>query len=425
MASRDTQRVNERLRLAEEAAAQGNFQAAVNYAAAAIPYSNSQSSTQNVLNVINAYSAAGRPADTGSGAPTNPGNPNPGDGGAPPPPPRSVVGVNTVYEAGGWMVTYQIWSDGSRQEINRVRERSAGDAVEEMFNNLGLGAEFSASLKGIIDNLYQSNVMPTKQQIMNSVYTSDPYKKRFAANETIRARMANGEGRPGDRMLTPAEYIDAEKTYRTILANRDMPMGFYDSYDDFTNLIANGISAEEFQSRVDTAYDALNFADQNVVNALQQFYNLSTGDLVAYLLDPTKAVALLEGRSRNMTGAYGLNSRTELQRMYGSAQVGGIAGRQGLDAGVGMSEEIFNLNKSKQETEAAFKKAAEQEPNIERLGRLYGTAMDFKDIVREDLALEGGVESGRKRRKFASKERAAFGAEGALDAKSLRRMQDV
>lgn len=340
-------------------------------------------------------------------------------------PARSVVGMDTRYEAGGYMVTYQIWSDGTRQEISRVRERSAGDAVEEMFNNLGLGREFAASLKGIIDNLYQSNVMPTRQQILNSVYTSEPYKQRFAANEIIRQRMENGQGRPGDRMLTPADYIEAENTYRTILANRDMPMGFYDSFDDFTNLIANGISAEEFQSRVDTAYDALNFADQNVVNALRQYYNLSTGDLVAYLLDPTKAMPILEGRSRQTTGAYDLNSRTELQRMYGTAQIGGMAGRQGLDAGVQLSEEIFGANRGRAETEEAFRKAAEQQPDVKRLGRLYGTAMDFQDIVREDLALEGGVEAGRRKRKFASKERAAFNAQGALDSKSLRRMQDV
>lgn len=340
-------------------------------------------------------------------------------------PPRTVVSTRTRRTFGGKVQVVAIYSNGDEEIVDEWIDKSAGEAVEELFNNLGLGAEFSASLKGIIDNLYATNVSPNKQQILNAVYYSEPYKKRFAANEIIRQRMEKGEGRPGDRMLTPSDYIEAEKTYRTILANRDMPMGFYDSYEDFTNLIANGISAEEFQSRVDTAYDALNFADQNVVNALQQFYNLSTGDLVAYLLDPARATPMLEGRSRNATGAYGMNSRTELQRMYGTAQVGGIAGRQGLDAGVGMSEEIFNLNRTKQETEAAFKKAAEQQPNIERLGRLYGTAMDFKDIVREDLALEGGVESGRKRRKFASKERAAFGAEGALDAKSLRRMQDV
>lgn len=348
----------------------------------------------------------------------------------PQPPPAAaptVVGIQTVYEAGGFNVTYQIMSDGSRQEISRVRERTAGDAVEDMFRNLGLGNEFAASLKGIIDNLYQSNVKPTKGEILNAVYTSEPYKQRFRANEIIRQRMADGQGRPGDRMLTPAEYIEAEATYRTILADRDMPMGFYDSYEDFTNLIANSISASEFQSRVDTAYDALNFADESVVAALRDFYGLGTNDLVAYLLDPSRALPVLENnaRMRQQSGAYDMNSRTELQRMYGTANVAGMGRRQGLAPGQELSGEIYDLGKTKAETEAAFSKAAEQGPDIERLGKLYGESMDFKDLVREDLNLSGGAASGRKKRKFASRERAQFGQRSALGSTSLRDRTDV
>ena len=357
------------------------------------------------------------------------GGPGPGTQPAPTPQPAAptVVGIQTVYEAGGFNVTYQIMSDGSRQETSRVRERTAGDAVEDMFRNLGLGDEFASSLKGIIDNLYQSNVKPTKSEIMNAVYTSEPYKQRFKANEIIRKRMEDGEGRPGDRMLTPAEYIEAENTYRTILADRDMPMGFYDSYDDFTNLIANSISANEFKSRVDTAYDALNFADDNVISALRDYYGLNQNELVAYLLDPARALPVLENTSRMRmeSGAYDMNSRTELQRMYGTATVAGMGRRQGLAPGQDLSGEIYDLGKTKQETEAAFSKAAEQGPDVERLGKLYGESMDFKDLVREDLNLSGGAAAGRKKRKFASKERAKFGQRSALGSTSLRDRTDV
>lgn len=361
------------------------------------------------------------------------GNPKVPDGNylvpyAPPPPPTvapTLVGIETVYEAGGFMVTYNIYSDGSRSERSRVRERTAGDAVEAMFRNLGLDQAFSASLVGIINNLYASNVKPTEAEILNAVYTSEPYKQRFKANEVIRQRIADGQGRPGDRMLTPAEYIEAENTYRTILADRDMPQGFYDSPDDFTNLIANSISASEFKSRVDTAYDALNFADENVVGALRDYYNMSTSDMAAYLLDPARALPVLEGRAARSTGAYGMNSRTELQRMYGTATIAGMGRRQGLMPGEEISGEIYDLGKTKQETEAAFSKAAEDAPAVERLGKLYGEAMDFKDIVREDLNLSGGAASGRKRRRFASKERAQFAKQSALGSTSLRDRTDV
>lgn len=426
MASRNTKRVNERLRLAEQAAAQGNFQAAVNYAAAAIPFSRSQSSTQNVLNVINAYSAAGRPAETGSGAPTNPGNPDPGDGGAPPP--RSVVSTFTRRALGGRVETVRVWSDGSQDVIDSFVSKTAGESAAEMFRAAGLGEAFVNSLMATIDAVYASNIDPSEAQILNSIYNSEAYKTRFAGNEMIRKRIADGKGRPGDRLLTPKEYIDAENAYRTVLQDAGMPTGFYDQPDDFNNLIGNSISIAEFKSRVDTAGEALNNADQSVVNTLSRYYNMTRGDLVSYLLDPTRAMPILEGRAARAAQAgvdeFGLNSRTELQRVFEASKVGGMADRQGLAIDRGFSEEIVDMGKSNQ-AEEALNTAGALDPDLRRLGSIYGQPLDFKDLVRETLSLSGGVEAGRKRRKFASKERAAFSAQGALDKTSLSRMQDV
>jgi hypothetical protein len=414
--------------LAQQAADQGNAAAARAYAANAISAAQNSRQAAAQTAAMNAAWAA----QNATYRPT-PSNPTPGgdtdtdtdtDTGGGGTPPRTLVSIETVYER-GFNVTYNVFSDGSREERSRERERTAGDAVEEMFRNLGLGDAFASSLKGIIDGFYQSNVKPTDAEILAAVYSSEPYKQRFKANEVIRERIKNGQGRPGDRMLTPAEYIEAENTYRTILADRDMPTGFYDSPDDFTNLIANSISASEFKSRVDTAYDALNFADAEVIGALRDYYNMSPSDMAAYLLDPARAMPILEGRAAQATGAYGLNSRTELQRMYGTATIAGIGRRQGLMPGQEMSGEIYDLGKTKQETEAAFSKAAEDAPAVERLGKLYGEAMDFKDIVREDLNLSGGAASGRKRRKFASKERAQFSKQSALGKSSLRDRTDV
>jgi len=201
-----------------------------------------------------------------------------------------------------------------------------------------------------------------------------------------------------------------------------MPEGFYDSPDDFVNLISNSISASEFTSRVDTAASALNEADASVVNALQQYYNLTKSDLVAYLLDPTRAMPVINARS--MQGAFGLNSADQLQRIYSASEVGGMADRQNLGVERELAEEIVDLGK-KDQAEGAFQMAGAADADLQRLGSLYGQPLDFKDLVKETLSLSGGVESGMKRRKFASKERAAFSQESALDRRSLRRMQDV
>lgn len=337
--------------------------------------------------------------------------------------PASLVSTYTKKETGGRVVTYAVYSDGSQKEMSSYTDKSAGDAVREMFNLVGLDEKFTNALVGTIDNIYTNNVDPSSSQILSAVYNSDAYKTRFKANEVIKQRIASGQSRPGDAMLTPKEYIDLENQYRQIMQSAGMPEGFYDQTDDFTNLIANGISAAEMQSRVQTASDALNKADSNTKNALQQFYGLSNSDLVAYMLDPTRALPILNGREFK-NSAYGLNSATELANAYSTAQVGGSALRQGVEADYGLSSEIAQAGKQ-QYADNAFATAAEQNADVQRLGKMYGASMDFRDLVKESLDLTGGAASARQRKKFASKERAAFGGSSAINKNSLSSMQDV
>lgn len=370
--------------------------------------------------VNNYYNSLGTPAAPSFAG----GNPSGGGGGG-----GAAVAAPTaigVYQkrVGQFMVTYERMSDGTDREIDRVRERSAGDDVEAMFTAAGLDQGFVSQLVGIIDGLYQGNVAPTQGQMLNAIYNSEPYKQRFSANEIIRQRLSDGKGRPGDRLLSPKEYIDLENTYRTIFQDAQMPTGFYDAPDDFNTLISNSISASELQSRVTTAADALQKADPATINSLSRYYNLTQGDLVAYLLDPAKAMPVLEGMSRRAESVNGLNSRADLERMYAASKVGGSAERQGMSVDKGMSEEIVDLGKADRADEA-FAVAGAQEMDVRRLGKLYDQPLDFKDLVKESLTLTGGVESGKKRRKLASKERAAFGGQSALDRTSLRKMQDI
>jgi hypothetical protein len=419
---------------------------------------------------------AGKDIYGNPGGSLGPNNPNAGGGG----PAKTIIGYRTGYKRGGFKVTYAQYSDGTESAISEERDRGAGDAVESMFQNLGLDQRFSQSLRGVIDQAYNSDRAPTQNEIMAAVRGSDAYKQRFKANEIIRQRMADGEGRAGDRILSPAEYIDAEQQYRRILADADMPEGFYDSPDDFVGLISNSVSANEFSSRVDTAFDALNYADENTVSALRDYYNLSTSDMVSYLLDPSRALPAIQARaatrSRTLpaaapeaaavagdenaamaepaaaspramampqmrsfgqdtqgndvsaedgTGAYGGNSRETLQRMYRASKYGGFGKSQGLRVGREFSEEVAGQNQNEDVVKRSFKQAAEQNPAVGRLGRLYGQPMDFQDLIREDLDLAGGAASGRRRRKFASKERAQFGQQSGLGRSSLRRRTDV
>jgi len=274
-----------------------------------------------------------------------------------------------------------------------------------------------------IDNVYNTNLMPTEGQILSAIYNSQAYKERFKANEMIRARMANGKGRPGDRLLTPKEYIDLEESYKTVMQDAGMPTGFYDQQEDFTNMIAGGVSVAELKSRVDTAFEALNFADENVKKALKDNYGLTTSEMVAYLLDPTRATPLLMGKQG--VNEFGLNDRVGLQKTYRAADLSGTQRRLGQGDSKALSEEIVNLGMEGQ-AKQAFGQAAQQADDVRRLGALYGdNSLGFESVVRESLGLQGGTEAGRKRKKLASKERAAFSGQSALDRTSLRRRKDA
>ena len=336
---------------------------------------------------------------------------------------KTLVDISEKRGYNGKIIKVKTYSDGSEEEVDTGRtDKSAGEAAADMFRAAGLGDEFVNSLMGSINAVYASNTDPNPAQILSAIYNSDAYKTRFAANEDIRKRIASGQARPGDRLLTPKEYIDAESTYRQILQNANMPTGFYDQQSDFNSLIANGVSATEFKNRVDTAYSALNEADSAIIDSLNKYYNLSQNDLVAYLLDPAKATPLLEGKAT--TNALGLNSETNLTKQYESAQVGGAFARQGMDLQKGISEEIVASGQKDKAAEAAGLAGAAA-PDLKRLGTLYGESLDYTDLVRESLNLTGGAESGRKRRKLASKERAAFGGQSALGKTSLTRALDV
>ena len=346
-------------------------------------------------------------------------------GGGPPPaatPARTLVDIIERRQLNGVVQRVRVYSDGSEDVLDSRTDKGAGEAAAEIFRLAGLGDDFVNSLMASINAVYSANIDPSEAQVLSSIYNSDAYKQRFKGNEVIRKRIADGQGRPGDRLLSPKEYIDAENSYRQVMQDAQMPDGFYDSPDDFTNFIGNSVSVSELKSRVDTAFDALNYADESVTQSLSRYYNMTKGDLVSYLLDPTRAMPILEGRQT--AGPFGLNSRTELQRAYESAKVGGTADRQGLNLERGLSEEIVDLGKADQ-AESALAAGGAANNDLKRLGSLYGEPLDFKDLVKESLNLSGGVESGKKRRKFASKERAAFGGQGAIDKSSLSRSQDV
>ena len=325
----------------------------------------------------------------------------------------TVAYEKTIRKTGGVVEVWQVMSDGSMgQMVDTYKDFGARDSVMKMFENTGLGVDFMNSLMKSIDQVYEDNIMPTDAQILNSIYDSEAYKTRFAANETIAQRMKDGKGRPGDRLLKPFEYIQAEAGYREILANAGLPEGFYDTQDDFRRLIENSVSVSELTDRVNIAKNALQNADSNTKNALKEYYGWTEGELAAYMLDSEKAFDLVNSKFKYTT--------EDAKRMYGAAEIGGAALRAGSMSNKAFAEEIFNAGKGAQ-AESAFQAAATGQADYRRLMGLYGEQAGTEDLAREELALSGGTDVTIKKKQLASKERAMFAQKSAIDTTSLGR----
>jgi hypothetical protein len=325
----------------------------------------------------------------------------------------TVAYEKTVRKTGGVVEVYQVMSDGTiGNMVDSYTDFGARDSVLKMFENTGLGKAFMDSLMDSIDSVYRDNIMPTDAQILNSIYDSDAYKTRFAANETIAARMKDGKGRPGDKLLTPYEYIQAEKGYESILREAGLPTGFYDTQDDFRRLIENSVSVSELTDRVNIAKNALQNADYSTKNALKEYYGWTEGELAAYMLDSEKAFDLVNSKFKYTT--------EEAKKMYGAAEIGGAAARAGQLSDQAFAEEIYTSGKGAQ-AESAFQSAAASQADYQRLTGLYGEQGGTQDLAREELALAGGADVTIKKKRLASKERAMFAQKSAIDASSLGR----
>jgi hypothetical protein len=130
------------------------------------------------------------------------------------------------------------------------------------------------------------------------------YLQRFAGNAKLEAN-----GKP---MLDEKTYLANESAYEKIFKAYDV-MRFANT-SQYADLIGNEIAPTEVGNRVSMAYDRILNADSHVIEALRKFgSSLSTGDLIAAMLDPK-------------------NQLPELNKKITSAEIGGAALKQGLQA---------------------------------------------------------------------------------------------
>lgn len=255
--------------------------------------------------------------------------------------------------------------------------------VQQQFTDYGLGTLAPLILQYAQQGYDNDTISLLLQQ-------SPEYKQRFAAND---ARL-----KAGLPVLSPAEYLATEKSYRDILSAAGMPAGFYDSPADFTQWIAEDKSPQEIQGRVQEAAQYVNDTDPNVLQAWQTYYGVGKSDLVAYALDSKRGLPLL-------------------QKQAAAVDIGSAANRQGLSLSKDRAELFADQGVTAAQAQQGYSQIGQILPDAQRLGQVYGKTYTQTDAENEVL---GGLASAqRKRQQLVGAEESNFSGNGGAGKSSF------
>lgn len=218
------------------------------------------------------------------------------------------------------------------------------------------------------------------------------YKKRFSANEARRAK--------GLPVLSPAEYLSTEKSYREIMSTAGLPPGFYDQPDDFTKFLENDTSPAEIQSRVKAASDLVDSFSADEVQQFGDYYNYTKGDLVAYALDQERSVPIIE-------------------KQIAAARAGAAGRNAGMALSQQQAESIGATGANAQQIQSGVATAARALDSTKTLAEIYGGQYTADDALSEVFQANGLAAKERKR--LASQERGTFGGSSNSNTTSLSR----
>lgn len=262
-------------------------------------------------------------------------------------------------------------STGQYDKLLQGENRDAFMAINSLFKQYGLGS-LAGKIYDYVKNGYGADTISILLQ------DTPEYKKRFAANE---ARI-----KAGLNVLSPAEYISVENSYRQIMRQSGLPVGFYDSVDDFTGWLAGDLSPTELQSRVDLATQATALANPAYKAALKQM-GLSDGELTAYFLDQSKALPYL-------------------QKSAATAAIGAEALQRGMAFDQQYASELATAGITRDQAGQGYAKIADEFSELGTLGQIYGGG--WTQRMAEEDTFVGGTGASQQREKLINRERGSF-----------------
>lgn len=264
------------------------------------------------------------------------------------------------------------------------QERDAYAALKTLFDSYGLGS-LAPKILGYLQNGFGSDTITILLQ------QTPEYKKRFAGNEQ---RIKNGL-----QVLTPAEYLSTEASYKQLLRQSGLSDHF-DNSTNFSDWIGKDVSPTELQDRVNMAVQATTQAPPSVTQYFNQL-GIGNSDLAAYFLNdqaPTPA----------------------LQLKLNQAQIGGAALQDHLQISAADSLKYAQQGVTYQQAQSAYQRISDILPTAQKLSQIYkGQApVNQQTLEAQYLGQSGAAQLAAER--LSQQETATFSGQSGVEKNSFQ-----
>lgn len=267
-------------------------------------------------------------------------------------------------------------------------QQNAYTYLMDLFNSYDLG-----TLAPRILDMVQRGM--DQETISLGLQNSPEYKERFKANDARR--------KAGLPVLSPAEYLSTERSYRSIMSTAGLPPGFYDQHDDFTKWLEGDVSPKEIQDRVNLATDKANSLDDATKDAFWRYHGIAPADLASFFLDQSRALPTLQKISKQV-------------------DVGAAAERQGLNVDAGRANELAASDQAGN-ANSLFSTVAADTREGGRIAQIYGDV--YTQQMAENEQFFGNEAAKQKKSILSSKERATFEGSSGVGQQSLSQARTI